>query len=648
VRFLRRLIDWFVPPSVAVGEQGPRARMAVGIALLMASVFVVLATTHALTSSFRETVANLVLAVGMLIGPLVLRLTGQYPPVINGTLTFALAAITFLIASERGAGINAATVALAEVPLFATLLAGPRTGAAWAAIACATSAALGYAGHEGLLRARAPGEIGLFNDHAVLVVVTLTLYLVATLYEHGRARGLAHIATLEAERRQTELDKLEAQAEARLAQSERMASLGRIAAAAAHEINNPLSFVANNLEYALEGLRVMPGSEPAIALHEALGGVRRIQRIVADLKAYSRPGAGGAAAEADVRRALGAALKMAEGHVRESTRLDLDVAELPLARGDEARLTQVFLNLLVNAAQAIPAGRAEGNRIVVRARDDGAHLLIEIEDSGVGMTREQAERVGEAFYTTKPEGMGLGLAVCQSILAQVGGELSFESKPGRTIARVRLETIGRSTRSVSSGRGSAAWFAQADARLAQATSASFVPAHAASVAPASSPAVTLTTSGARTPESVAAPGRPPSTPPGRLAHAGPARVLVIDDESMVARAIQRCLQGHAVRIVSNGREALALLDAGEHYDLILCDLMMPDLSGMDVYDAIRQRHPDLVEHVVFMTGGTFTERAQEFRASVPNDFLEKPLETAKLLELVAERPRALPRALARA
>ncbi|HEU4535269.1 MAG TPA: HAMP domain-containing sensor histidine kinase, partial [Polyangiaceae bacterium] len=446
MRSLRRLVEWFVPARVAAGEQGPRARTAVGIALLMASVFAVLAATHALTSSFREAVANLVLAAGMLIGPLALRLTGQYPPVINGTLAFAFAAITFLIASERGAGLNAATVALAEVPLFATLLAGPRTGAAWTALACATSGALGYAGHAGLLRARAPGEIGLFNDHAVLIVVTLTLYLVATLYEQGRARGLAHIAALEAERRHTELDKLEAQAEARLAQSERMASLGRIAAAAAHEINNPLSFVANNLEYALEGLRAAPGSDAAIALHEALGGVRRIQRIVADLKAYSRPGAGGAAAETDVRRALGAALRLAEGHASESTRLDLEVAELPPARGDEARLTQVFLNLLVNAAQALPEGRAEGNRIVVRARDEGARVLVEIEDSGVGMTADQALRVGEAFYTTKPEGMGLGLAVCQSILAQVGGELSFESKPGRTIARVRLEALGRSSR----------------------------------------------------------------------------------------------------------------------------------------------------------------------------------------------------------
>ncbi len=603
--------------------------MAMGIALLMAVVFALLAATHAATTSYREAAANLVLGLGMLIGPLALRLTGQYGAVINGTLAFALAAIAFLIAAERGAGINAATVALAEVPLFATLLAGPRTGAVWAVLACATSAGLGAAGHAGLLRTRAPGEVGLFNDHAVLVVVTLTLYLVATLYEHGRARGLEHIAALEAERRQTELDKLEAQAEARLAQSERMASLGRIAAAAAHEINNPLSYVANNLEYALEGLSAVPGSEPAIALGEALGGVRRIQRVVADLKAYSRP-TGASGLEADVHRALRAALKMAEGHANEGIRLELALDEVPPVRGDETRLAQVFLNLLVNASQALSAGRAEGNRIVVRARPEGTHVLVEIEDSGVGMTGEQAGRVGEPFYTTKAEGMGLGLAVCQSILAQAGGGLSFESKPGRTIARVQLDAIGGPT-----AKGAAATGAAAGAGGGTAGDGA---------AAAAAGGVTAAAEGGGTAGDGAAPAGE-ATPPGDgAAGEGPAQVLVVDDEAMVARAIQRCLRGHAVRIAPNGRVALAILDAGERFDLVLCDLMMPELSGMDVYDAVRQRHPHLLDRIVFMSGGTFTERAQEFRASVPNAFLEKPLETAKLLGLLEGRVLARARA----
>jgi DNA-binding NtrC family response regulator len=116
-----------------------------------------------------------------------------------------------------------------------------------------------------------------------------------------------------------------------------------------------------------------------------------------------------------------------------------------------------------------------------------------------------------------------------------------------------------------------------------------------------------------------------------------AQVLIIDDEAMVARAIQRCLREHDVRIAPGGREALALLDAGETFDLVLCDLMMPELSGMDVYDAIRDRHPALLDRVVFMTGGTFTDRAQEFRASITNPFLEKPLQTDKLLDLVERR-----------
>jgi signal transduction histidine kinase len=573
---MRRLVSWFVPPVVAASADGPRARSAVGIGLLMVFVFIVLATTHLIARSVREAFANLVLSLLMLAGCWAIRVTGRYLLVVNGTVALAFSVTIFIGAGERGAGINAATVAMAEVPLFATLLCGPRIGAIWMLLSCSASAVLGVLGQKGMLQNHLDPSMRLFDDHIVLIVVTATLYLVAALYERGRAQGLVHIALLEADRRTTEVEKMEAQAVARVAHAERMASLGRIAAATAHEINNPLSYVAHNVQFVLQRLEsdAEARKEMTPALEEALDGVRRIQRIVSDLKMYARP-EDEAIGSVDLRRSLKRALKMAEGHTRSKAEIRLDLDQVPRVLGNDTRLVQVFLNLLVNAAQALPEGHAADNRIVVRTRAADGRVRVEIEDSGAGIPGELLARVGEPFFTTRREGLGLGVAVCKSILERVGGDLVLESRPGRTVARVELKV------------------SETD---------SFGP-----VESSSSPRATALV---------------------------PARVLIVDDEPLVARAIRRNLGGHEVQIASSGREALALLDAGERYDLVLCDLMMPDVSGMDVYTAIRERHPYLTGHIVFMTGATFTDRAQDFRAQLGDVFLEKPIDMAQLWAVI--------------
>jgi signal transduction histidine kinase/ActR/RegA family two-component response regulator len=573
---MRLLVTWFVPPEVAVSQEGPRARLAVGISVLMAIVFVVLAATHFIARSVSEAIANLALSALMVGSSFAIKLTGRYLAVINATLGVSLAIVIFIGAGARGAGINAGTVALAEIPLFATLLCGPKIGAYWMALACAASAMLGVLGQRGLVKNQLDPEMRLFDDHVVLVVVTATLYLVAALYERGRAQGLSHIAALEADRRATEVEKMEAQAVARMTHSERMASLGRVAAATAHEINNPLSYVAHNVQYVLQRLEADRDKlgELAPALEEALDGVRRIQRIVSDLKMYAKP-EDEAVGSVDLRRSLKRALKLAEGHIRSKAEVTLDFEPVPRVLGNDARLVQVFLNLLVNAAQALPEGRAGDNRIVVRTRLAGKKVCVEIEDSGAGIPADLLARIGEPFFTTRREGLGLGVAVCKTILARVGGELRFESCPGRTVAQVVLE-IRESENPM----------------------------------PLES-----------------------SSSPRALALV-PARVLIVDDEPLVARAIRRNLMGHDVQIVASGREALALLDGGQYYDLVLCDLMMPDVSGMDVYSAIRDRHPRMTGHIVFMTGATFTDRAQDFRAALGDVFLEKPIDMTQLSAVI--------------
>ena len=232
----------------------------------------------------------------------------------------------------------------------------------------------------------------------------------------------------------------------RLAQSDRLASVGTLTAGVAHEINNPLAYVIANLDFAREELRaagVLPGGlEPlSQAIDEAREGAERMRLIVQDLKLFSR--------KDDDRlewvhlpRALDSAAAMAWNEIRHRARLVKDYQPLPAVYANEARLGQVFLNLLVNAAHAIVEGSAEHNEIRLSTRVDAAgQVIVEVRDSGRGIPEELRARVFEPFFTTKPLGVGtgLGLPICRDIVARLGGALEFESEVGvGTVFRVLL------------------------------------------------------------------------------------------------------------------------------------------------------------------------------------------------------------------
>jgi CheY-like chemotaxis protein len=263
----------------------------------------------------------------------------------------------------------------------------------------------------------------------------------------------------------------------------------------------------------------------------------------------------------------------------------VELEALPRVVGSESRLVQVFLNLLVNAAQAMPEGRVRDHEIAIAARTAGDRVLVDVSDDGRGIPPELIDRVMEPFFTTKAvgEGTGLGLALCEGIVRSFGGSMAIESVPGRTVVTIGL------------------------------------------------------------PMAVAPPSPSPIPPPVlRSASDAGWRVLVVDDEDDVARAIGRLLPPQAVTVVHSGREALALLSEGQRFDLILCDVMMPDLTGMDVFERLRTANREAAEAMVFMTAGTFTERTQRFRASVPNIFLDKPIAMTTLRALMAahEAPKA--------
>jgi signal transduction histidine kinase len=570
-----RFLKWFLPPIHPDADEVDRIRLAILIAWVMVVVFVVLSMIHLAARNLLEALINFGLAVVAAAGPFSLRFGISYRIVLNGVLAACFVGTVSLVL-VHGPGVNTATVAIAEVPIFATLLGGIRVGAIWVALSGIAGVVVGLLGHAGRLAPTSTYETRLFNDHAALLVITGTLFLVAALYEQGRRNSLARIAALNASRQLIEREKMEVELAARVAHTERLASLGRIAAAAAHEINNPLSYVANNLEFAQWTVGQLEGQdEMRKALVEAHEGVERIRRIVQDLRGVTSHD-DDTIESVDLARVMMTATNMAAPHTRPRAKVTTTFGDNRRVVGNEGRLVQVFLNLLVNAAQGIPEGDASHHEIVIRTKAAGDRVEITVEDSG---TRGAVITSSKELALSKHgDGAALGLALSQGILDSIGGTLHFDSRPGCTVATVTL-IAGT--------------------------------------------------------EHTATP-----VPPAEVPSEDVFDVLIIDDEIGVARAIARALRPHRITIVERGRDGLALLAEGRHFDLILCDLMMPELSGMDVYDEIARTYPHALVHLAFMSGGAFTERAKKFCATTTLPFLDKPLDVKRIRALLQQHGHA--------
>jgi PAS domain S-box-containing protein len=378
-------------------------------------------------------------------------------------------------------------------------------------------------------------------------------------------------------------EKLRAQSQ--LMVSDRMASLGMLAAGVAHEINNPLAAVIMNLELALREVTRATQPGPASTLGEELSDAReaaaRVRNIVRDLRMFShseRDEVGPVA----IHDVLDSVTRMAANEIRHRARLRTAYGAVPPVHANSSRLGQVFLNLVMNAAQAIDEGRAESNEIALATSlDDTGRVLVEVSDTGSGIRPEVMRRLFTPFVTTKPVGVGtgLGLSICQRIVEQVGGEITVHSVVGTgTTVRVRLP--------VSAG----------------------LPLPATSAAPA------LASSLRR------------------------GRILAIDDEAIIARSIRRiCAGEHEVVALTRAADAVALIEQGERYDVILCDLMMPQMTGMDLHAAIAAIDPGQAQRMIFMTGGAFTPRAQTFLEGIENLRIEKPFDPQQLRAVVNAR-----------
>jgi len=369
-----------------------------------------------------------------------------------------------------------------------------------------------------------------------------------------------------------------------LMQADRLVAMGTLAAGVAHEINNPLAYVVAGLDFTMQEMARVSGElEPGRleevhqVLHEMRDGCRRIRQAVQDLKTFSRGDE-----ESRESLALGdlldSSINMALNEIRHRARVVKRYGPTPLVHANASRLGQVFLNLIINAAQAIPEGAADANEIRLATRTDPAgRAVVEVRDTGAGIAPEHLRRIFDPFFTTKPVGVGtgLGLAICRNIVAGMGGEISVETELGKGSAfRVSLPP-----------------------------------------APRDAAAVEV------------------EAPPAMTARRG--RILAIDDEPLVGVAVRRALAAeHDVVTETSARAALDRLDAGERFDVILCDLMMPEKSGMELHAELARAAPDLAGRIVFLTGGAFTSSASAFLDATPNPLVEKPFETQQLRAVV--------------
>ncbi len=398
-------------------------------------------------------------------------------------------------------------------------------------------------------------------------------------------------AVIERELREATMRAESRRLQQRLVLADRLSSVGMLAAGVAHEINNPLAYVLGNLEFALGHLARSPAArrrglaaEFTQALTQAREGAERIRQTTRDLRVFCR-------SDHDERRPVNvvgvmeSSIRMAWNEIRHRARLERSFEPVPSILVNEARLGQVFINLLVNAAQAVPEGDTNGNQITVSIRLLGDEIAVDVRDSGCGIAPHNLERIFDPFFTTKPEGIGsgIGLSICRSILGDVGGSLDVRSELGTgSCFRVRLP-------------------ARAGAHSQQ-------------------------------------------PPPAEIVPLRRARVMAIDDEPSLCAVLKRLLKrDHEVVSFTDAREALSALERDGDFDVVFCDLMMPSLSGIDFHRALAELDPDLASRVVFVTGGALNGPARRLLETMSNRVVEKPFDGSTLLAAINQVIDSFPR-----
>lgn len=403
--------------------------------------------------------------------------------------------------------------------------------------------------------------------------------------------------------------------QARLVHSGKLAAIGQIAGGVAHEVSNPATFIMTNSRVLREHIAILRAKfaklrrlaertdanfeETRIALDalladgeadallreanemidDNLAGIERIASIIAGLRTFSRIEQDDVR-EVGVNELVDVACNLAYAEIRHRARLIKELRRLPPVAAEPGKLAQVFTTLLVTAAQSIEEGAAGENEIRVSTALDGDFVVVTVQDSGAVIPEEVRKSLFQPSEADRAsdQSAGIGLALCSEIVRLHGGTIEFEALPGRG-NRFEVRLL---------------------AARPQSTHPVIVPPRAV---------------------------RPPS---GKRA-----RILVIDDDVGVLRAYGRMLSTrHDVVLAGGGKQGLIVLEQDADFDVILCDVMMPEVDGPMVYEALVERSPELVQRVVFCSGGAFTPRAKQFLASVANPFLSKPIDARALEKLI--------------
>jgi PAS domain S-box-containing protein len=364
--------------------------------------------------------------------------------------------------------------------------------------------------------------------------------------------------------------------EEQLARAERLAALGELAAGVAHELNNPMAYVVMNLELLRSALEAREDEATREPIVEALDGIRRMQEIALELRTFAGSDDAGVAEAVAVDGAIDSAINITRNQIRHRAVVHRDIEPGLAVYAREGQLVQVLVNVLANAADAIPHDGGE-HTITVQVRAvDGGRVQIAVSDTGAGIPPEILLRLFDPFATTKArgQGSGLGLAISRRIVDRFGGEIRAENLPS---GGAKISVI--------------------------------LPA-----APA-----TVKDSGA--------------VPPPASMRRERVRILVIDDESAICRALKRVLAGHDVVTLSDSREGLARL-GNDDFDVVICDLMMPGMSGYKLYAAACAVRPELRTRFVFVSGGALSDEASRFLKTCECPVLPKPFANADVLDAV--------------
>jgi signal transduction histidine kinase len=549
-------LKYFVPPTLQGDPEAVRrAQLTIALSYLIAVSTPVFAAIAYFGYHLGVIAAIDLLGSALALGStFVLRATGSVKLASSLVLSVIVLAISLAAASVEGLT-SPALAWLALVPIAGSALGGRRSATEWAAVCTVTLVALVGVDRLGMLPNHelpvAARRLAAAWNYALMFGAALGF---SALYENLHLRAMATL-----NRTREELERAQQQA----ALNERMAALGRLVAGVAHEINNPSTFVAGNVRLARDTVAlVRSGAVPAselqeveAALSDALTGATRITDTVRDLKTLGRA-TDESPAMVDPADVMDVSLRILANPLRLRATVEKSLAHVSAVLVNESRLGQVFVNLLTNAADAMPERPAAQNVIKVSARMRGEEVCIEVEDNGTGISPEVLPHIFDPFFSTKEtgNGTGLGLSICRTLVEQMQGRLEVESRPGRgSLFRVVLPAARR------------------------------------------------------------------------------LRVLVIDGDSSMGQSLEQLLgRRYQVEHHQSANEALARADL-ETFDVILCDLVMPEVNGADFYERVQKTRPHLAPRIGFMTGAG----AEHAGVAAPHDRrVDKPVESEKLEALL--------------